>query len=112
MAETSTTNEVDQKTATERTKESSSDLEAAASSEKSDNKETTEEEKAGEEETPEKGLCQRIGARICTFYNNNDFICQVVIAILLARAYPPLGAEYLQPQITSTWIAVIFIFSK
>jgi sodium/bile acid cotransporter 7 len=46
----------------------------------------------------------------CKFYQNNDFIVQVVVAILLARAYPPLGAEYLQPKITSTWIAVVFIF--
>jgi sodium/bile acid cotransporter 7 len=29
---------------------------------------------------------------------------------LLARAYPPLGAVYLAPEITATWIAVIFIF--
>jgi sodium/bile acid cotransporter 7 len=25
-------------------------------------------------------------------------------------SYPPLGATYLAPQITATWIAVIFIF--
>jgi sodium/bile acid cotransporter 7 len=37
-------------------------------------------------------------------------VVMVVIALLLAKAYPPLGADYLQPQITSTWIAVIFIF--
>lgn len=33
-----------------------------------------------------------------------------VIVILLAYAYPPIGAIYLAPQITATWIAVIFIF--
>lgn len=56
------------------------------------------------------GLCQKIWNRWCKIYKKNDFIIQVIIAILLARAYPPLGAEYLQPQITSTWIAVLFIF--
>ena len=34
----------------------------------------------------------------------------MVCAILLALAYPPLGAIYLAPQVTATWIAVVFIF--
>jgi hypothetical protein len=46
------------------------------------------------------------------FYNQYEFLILVVIAIVVAKLYPPLGAEYLQPQITSTWIAVFFIFSK
>jgi sodium/bile acid cotransporter 7 len=71
---------------------------------------TTNDEEAAAEEIESPGLCQRIWNRLWLFYNNNDFIVQIVIAILLARAYPPLGAEYLQPEITSTWIAVIFIF--
>jgi len=33
------------------------------------------------------------------------------MAVCLAKAYPPLGAIYVAPQITSTWIAVIFIFA-
>ena len=49
---------------------------------------------------------------IWDFYWGNEFVCLVVIVILLARAYPPLGADYLQPHITSTWIAVLFIFGK
>lgn len=43
-------------------------------------------------------------------YAANSFLILVVCAILLALAYPPLGAVYLAPQITATWIAVIFIF--
>jgi sodium/bile acid cotransporter 7 len=54
--------------------------------------------------------CKQIWNAWWKFYSNNDFIIQVVIAILLARAYPPLGAEYLQPEITSTWICVLYIF--
>lgn len=46
------------------------------------------------------------------FYWANEFLILVVSAILLARAYPPLGADYLQPRITATWIAVVFIFCK
>eukprot|EP00978_Attheya_sp_CCMP212_P015092 scaffold38814_cov48-Attheya_sp.AAC.2 len=48
--------------------------------------------------------------RAVAFYTANSFLILVVIAILLAYAYPPLGADYLQPQITATWIAVMFIF--
>ena len=40
----------------------------------------------------------------------NEAMFLIVLAIILARAYPPLGAVYLYPQITSTWIAVMFIF--
>lgn len=47
---------------------------------------------------------------ILNFYFSNSLLCLVAMAILLAYAYPPLGAEYLQPKITATWIAVIFIF--
>jgi hypothetical protein len=68
------------------------------------------EEEVEEAETPPLGLCRRIWNRWWQFYFNNDFVIMIVIAILLAKAYPPLGADYLQPQITSTWIAVIFIF--
>ena len=48
--------------------------------------------------------------RLVKFYWDNEFVILVVIVILLARAYPPLGATYLYPEITATWIAVIFIF--
>lgn len=40
----------------------------------------------------------------------NEFVILILISIALARAFPPLGAEYLQPQITASWIAVIIIF--
>ncbi|KAL7428858.1 hypothetical protein ACHAXH_001216 [Discostella pseudostelligera] len=43
-------------------------------------------------------------------YHQNSFLILVTCAILLAYAYPPLGAIYVAPQITATWIAVIFIF--
>lgn len=43
-------------------------------------------------------------------YNEYEFLILIVLVILLARAYPPLGAVYLAPHITATWIAVVFIF--
>jgi sodium/bile acid cotransporter 7 len=54
---------------------------------------------------------QKAWRKWCDFYAENEFVVLVIVVICLARAYPPLGADYLQPQITSTWIAVIFIFS-
>jgi sodium/bile acid cotransporter 7 len=56
--------------------------------------------------TPLRRFCRRA----IDFYWANDFLILIVLAILLARAYPPLGAIYLAPQITADWIAVVFIF--
>lgn len=47
---------------------------------------------------------------IPNLHNANSFLILVIAAILLAYAYPPIGAIYLAPQITATWIAVMFIF--
>lgn len=44
------------------------------------------------------------------FYSANSFLIGVILAILIAYAYPPLGAVYLAPKITASWIAVVFIF--
>jgi len=44
------------------------------------------------------------------FYIANSFLILVLAAILLAKAYPPLGAKYLAPRITATWVAVMIIF--
>lgn len=52
----------------------------------------------------------RIWKKCKKFYAANSFLILVMCAILLALAYPPLGAKYLAPQITATWIAVVFIF--
>ena len=43
-------------------------------------------------------------------YATHTFLILVVCAILLAYAYQPLGATYLYPQITATWVAVMIIF--
>jgi sodium/bile acid cotransporter 7 len=65
-----------------------------------------------EEEEPQEdvGFCRRATTRLMAFYWTNEFLILIVVAILLARAYPPLGADYLQPDITATWLAVCFIF--
>ena len=49
-------------------------------------------------------------SRVINFYFANEFIFLILLAIALAKAYPPLGADYLQPNITATWLGVIVIF--
>ncbi len=48
--------------------------------------------------------------KICSIYDKNSFLILVILAILLSYAYPPLGATYLFPDVTSDWLAVILIF--
>ncbi|KAL7565450.1 hypothetical protein ACA910_020834 [Epithemia clementina (nom. ined.)] len=48
--------------------------------------------------------------RLLAFYHTYEFLLLILTVICLARAYPPLGAEYVAPQITASWCAVMFIF--
>jgi hypothetical protein len=50
--------------------------------------------------------------RVTKAFWENDFLFLVIVSICVARAYPPLGAEYVYPDITATWVAVMLIFSK
>jgi len=59
---------------------------------------------------PQLPLHKRIFKKWREIYAKHSFLILVVCAILIAYAYPPLGAIYLAPQITATWIAVMFIF--
>ena len=58
-----------------------------------------------------KGKCQCMMRRFAKFYASYQFPLHIIIVIALARAYPPLGADYLKPEITATWIAVAIIFT-
>jgi len=51
-------------------------------------------------------LCHKLIA----FARTYEFLIMIAAAILIAYAYPPLGAKYLAPDITATWLAVCFIF--
>lgn len=65
-------------------------------------------EEPGNSEEKEKPIsCAR---RLIKFYWEQEFLIMTAVAILLAKAYPPLGAVYLKPEITSSWIAVCIIF--
>jgi hypothetical protein len=48
--------------------------------------------------------------RAISIYWMHEFLLLTIVAILVAKAYPRLGTEYLQPKITAKWIAVILIF--
>ena len=60
--------------------------------------------------TQSPSLTNRIISKCKSIYGTHSFLIKAIILVLLAYAYPPLGAIYLAPQITATWIAVIFIF--
>ena len=76
-------------------------------------KEDEEDSKEGEQPKPNKKEVSSFGWMkrwMIDFYRTNEFLVLIVVAIILARVYPPLGADYVVPHITSTWVAVIFIF--
>jgi hypothetical protein len=47
--------------------------------------------------------CEATKVRLIDFYFKYEFLIHIVVVIALARAYPPLGADYLYPEITATW---------
>jgi solute carrier family 10 (sodium/bile acid cotransporter), member 7 len=49
-------------------------------------------------------------SHLLAFYRANDFPIHILIAIGLAKAYPPLGAVKLNPMITAGWVATGIIF--
>ena len=59
---------------------------------------------------PPQSCPRKAYSRWAAVYARHSFLILVIIAILLAYAWPPLGAIYLAPDITATWIAVMFIF--
>lgn len=46
------------------------------------------------------------------FYKKDSLLIDVLLAIVVAKIYPRLGAEFLYPEITAHWVAVIVIFCK
>jgi hypothetical protein len=67
-----------------------------------------EEKVEGSNEKPSK--CKNCWNWWCAFYSKYSFIILAAAALILAYAYPPLGAVYVYPQITSSYIALIIIF--
>jgi hypothetical protein len=45
-------------------------------------------------------------------FQNYEMASLVVVVIFLAKAYPPIGATYVYPRITASWISVVFMFGK
>ena len=75
-----------------------------------DEQASNEEEQPPKTKTNKKSRFIWIKRWLIDFYRTNEFLVLIVLAIIFARVYPPLGADYVVPRITSTWIAVIFIF--
>jgi len=45
----------------------------------------------------------RIKKCLVDFYQKNLFLLKAILAIIIAKLYPPLGAEYMYPDITAQW---------
>mmetsp|Transcript_8098 Transcript_8098/g.16968 ORF Transcript_8098/g.16968 Transcript_8098/m.16968 type:complete len:407 (+) Transcript_8098:34-1254(+) len=48
--------------------------------------------------------------RLSDFFNRNSLVVLIFSAITFSYTYPPLGAVYLNPNITASWVAVLIIF--
>jgi hypothetical protein len=58
------------------------------------------------------GFLQKGWIKWQAFYVKYTIILLLIVYVCLARAYPKLGAVYLKPEITSSWMAVCFVFGK
>ena len=67
------------------------------------------EEPSAEEESSQ-SYFQRLKEIVANLWNTHSFLMMVIIAIIAASIYPPLGATYVYPEYTATWIAVLIIF--
>eukprot|EP00584_Thalassiosira_punctigera_P024719 CAMPEP_0172553542 /NCGR_PEP_ID=MMETSP1067-20121228/51267_1 /TAXON_ID=265564 ORGANISM="Thalassiosira punctigera, Strain Tpunct2005C2" /NCGR_SAMPLE_ID=MMETSP1067 /ASSEMBLY_ACC=CAM_ASM_000444 /LENGTH=420 /DNA_ID=CAMNT_0013341749 /DNA_START=95 /DNA_END=1357 /DNA_ORIENTATION=+ len=56
-------------------------------------------------------FCSAQTNALLNLYEDNRFVVHIALAIGLAKLYPPIGAVYLLPNITATWLAVVFIFA-
>jgi solute carrier family 10 (sodium/bile acid cotransporter), member 7 len=59
---------------------------------------------------PPPSRCRSFWRQVAAFYWEHEFLILIIASIGLARAYPPLGAIYVAPDITASWVAVVFIF--
>jgi hypothetical protein len=68
--------------------------------------------KSRENEEPAESQRPSCSSQFWKIYTQYEFLILIVIGICVAKAYPPLGAEYVHPEITANWVAVMFIFCK
>ena len=57
-------------------------------------------------------LCEVLSKFLISTYRKNEVFILVIAAILLAKAYPPIGAYYVCKEWTASYIAVMFIFGE
>jgi ACR3 family arsenite efflux pump ArsB len=68
------------------------------------------EEEENPDTNPKSTKCHSVWSCITTLFNTYSFMIYAAAGIILAYSYPPLGAVYVYPKITSSYIAVITIF--
>lgn len=68
------------------------------------------EEEENPDTNPKSTKCHSVWSCITAFFNTYSFMIYAAAGIILAYSYPPLGAVYVYPKITSSYVAVITIF--
>jgi len=68
------------------------------------------EEEGSPVNSPKSTGCRSVWGCITAFFNTYSFMVYAAVGIILAYSYPPLGAVYVYPKITSSYVAVITIF--
>ena len=71
-------------------------------------------EKPAEEDEPEpkESWYDKAKKEFKKTYDKYEIVILVIASILVARVYPELGAVYVFPEYTSSWLAVMLIFSE
>ncbi|KAL7578957.1 hypothetical protein ACA910_006925 [Epithemia clementina (nom. ined.)] len=111
VASAATTNTISSSTTGAGKRDDEADVEKAKSMMETVNDESSSVAKDGKAvENEEEEVQPSFLRKLINFYKANEFLILILCAICLARAYPPLGADYLAPEITATWCSVIFIF--
>ena len=72
----------------------------------------TGEKKMNKKYNPNRSIQGRLYELLRNVVHKYKIVFFMILSIIIARAYPPLGGTYLAPHITSSWIAVMIIFSK
>lgn len=78
-------------------------LSASSTDEEENNNRATTKTEGGDSDSGNRehdSRLRRAARSLLYFYHANEFPVLVLLAIGLAKAYPPLGAEYLKPQYT------------
>jgi SBF-like CPA transporter family (DUF4137) len=98
-------------TASEKPVTASGDVAASSDGgDESDSKKNVDEPSEDEADDKKKSCLRTVGGMLWAFYWAYDFPINIMIAILIALAYPKFGAVTVKPKISAGWVATAIIF--